>query len=301
MSETELKNEMQLPSIAKLHLKERPAPGWFKPKLLRQPFFLKALGLLLSYSTISGFLQYLYKTHQIIGEIKDMYSIALHLFLFIGGFALLGHLNLKRFLIIFLNIPIIQIWEYFIYNKRNDIYIFYFLIATWPVFYFVWKNPELMASFGLRKKKILSDFLISVAVGSVFATYVYFVFKSYGVSFLNIGSVNVAAHLSGMCSQDLIFMNFIFAVWNRMLSRGLSQAGGMIALAVMVLALNTPLFVFYYLAGLVSAGKFAAGLFGSVLMFTLFMGITFRYLKNTLPATFLMVAVNEMLHIAGIQ
>lgn len=286
--------------VASLKLAESPAPGWHKISLLRQPFFIKAVIIMLCFSSTSSLLQYLYRVNLIASKMKDMYTVFLYIFMFAGGMALLEKLNWRKLAVILLNIPFFQAWEYFYYPENPKMHVFFVLTITWPLALFVIREPETMAEFGLRKAHILKDLAAAVVIGALIAVYVGAIFHMNGFAFKQTDPWQIASHTSGMLGQNIFYMMFIFAVWNRMRLMGISQMENLLTPAVLVICMQAPFFIAFYAAHVISAANFALGLGGSVLLFTFIMGVTFRFMRHPLAANFAMIAINEILVSVGI-
>ena len=285
-------------SIAALELSERAQPGIARISAFRQPVLHRALLFVACYSLIVGVLQYVYKTGHISAEFKNLYAVFLYLFLFAGALNITGCLTPGRFALILINIAMFQTWETVFYNNAG-LKVYYFFFASWLILWWTWREPEMMNRLGLRKSGLIRDVLIGFMLSLLVLAYMVFVANKFGFP-ASYKLRDIALHASIMLPQNLVTYNFLFALWNELQKRGISQAESILVLTFLIILLVAPQAVAFYAAGAVSPGICAGTIFMSTLLFVLLVLLTFRTMRNTFPAACVSTAAIEALVMIGI-
>jgi len=283
--------------IGGFRLTASPRPGREEFSVFRAPYFIKAILLISCYGLTLGIMMYLFWTGKISVEIKDLYSVGIYIFLLAGGLHIVGELDMKRFALILLCVVVEETYDTLSNNYVADV--FSFFVKSWPILWWLWREPEMMARLGLRKDRLARDALAALLLTAVLMVYVITLFSAYGFDF-RMDPGYVIAHASCLLPENIIIFCFIFAVWNRLNDRGVSQVNMILMFLLLILPMQFPVFFASYLSGTVKPGLCLCSLLANTLLFVLLMSVTFNRFRNSLPATFMFSAIIEILVVIGI-
>jgi hypothetical protein len=301
MKNADEKNRRQTETARALALLELAgAPTAAEPvfRLLRSPFFLRALLYFFCYGLTAGVFQYLYKTGVFSVQAKDCYVFAMFLFLLVGGLRLLGKLTPARATTIVLFAGILQLSLY-LYSQTRWGYIAYFLLAAVMLAVWLWTAPDVAADFGLRRRRLFADIGVTVLLTTVFSAYFAFLLHNMGFA-MKFRAWVIVPHALGQLPENFITFGFIYAVWNRLQEKGITQAGSIGMFALTIIMMQTPVIVAFRAAGTVNTIQMFSAIISSALIFVLIMSLTFRNLRTALPAVFLLTAMQEIIKMAGV-
>lgn len=276
-------------ALAGLRIAPDAHPGWSSVRHLRTPLFLKAMLIYTAFGLIVGVLYGLYHAGLIPFEIKDFHVTSSFLIVFGGGLCIHGELTARRAALLVIAAIFNQAWLFHMW----DMYPWSLLnvaVGGWLPAWLVWSEPELMARFGLRRESLGRDLLIALAMGALAMAYLLPVLIAYGFD-ASLRQDKVLSYAANALPMNLLNYMFLFSVWNALERRGISRIESMGALLAMLFLQQVFTWAEIIINGFLSPGMALGSMAANIMLLVLTFGFAFRVFRNTLPAVFIVTAI----------
>jgi hypothetical protein len=282
-------NEEAARALAALRVLPGAPSGWSAVRHLRTPLFLKALVIYTIFGMIVGVLYGLYHAGRIPFEIKDLHVTSSFLVVFGGGLYIHGELTARRAALLALAAAINQTWLFFMWDEYPWSLLNVF-VGGWLPLWWAWANPDLMARFGLRRATLGRDLLVALVMAALVMAYLVPVFAAYGYA-AEFKADKVLSYAANALPMNLLNYAFLFSIWNALERRGISRLESMAALLAMLLLQQGFTWAEMVLTGFLPPGMAFGGMAANIMLLVLTFGYAFRVFRNTLPAVFIVTAI----------
>lgn len=144
--------------------------GWDRFNLLKSTLFRRAVLCMAAYGIAAGLFWYLFNMQLIDIGNRMFFNHVATLSLFVGGLYISGNLAVRSTPLIAVFLVVSCAWQYFFYDN-DQLKIYGVVCSSWLYLWWVWKEPEMMEEFGLRKKHFFSDTLKALLLLGIVLAY----------------------------------------------------------------------------------------------------------------------------------
>ena len=285
-------------AVSGMELAPDVAPGGdVRNTSLKHPVFIRAVAFVTLYGATSLVRWIVFVLGYSDFVLMNVQAVILYLCFFSGGLAIIGKLTPKRFVLVMINAAVCVTWEV-LFKGNQPMRMLTIFPSLWLPFLWVWTEPDIMRSFGLRKETLFRDMGISIAISAAIFAYTTTLFISFGYNFEQDIWKNLSL-ISAALVNNFFWMIFVYLVWNRLDQAGLSRMSSLVVLFILINLYIFPTVIAFTVAGRVSVIMSVAGLLSNTIIAIFVTFTTFRYMKNVLPAIFMQTAVQGIVLMMG--
>jgi hypothetical protein len=274
-----------------------PPAEWTSPGIFSQPLLFKASAILAVSGVIAGILSILYARHMIGVTEKDFLVGSYYAIMFGGALRLSGKLDAKRAAMLIASVIVFQTWNTLFFHTPLAVVVV--ALGLWLPLYWMWTDPDTMKELGLVKKGIPVYFLTGLMMAAALVSYFAWGMKNFGFTF-KIEPWRLIVNSAQVLPMYISIFCFLFMVWNRLKSIGLSPIAMLLALAILSASLNAPVFILVGKATGTPLFISLAGFASITGVMALSTHLTFGRFRSALPAACLFTAMSTLLLLTGL-
>lgn len=295
--------ENEKESLELLEVADGAQPGWARAPVFRDRSFIKAAALIAGYGIIVSVMHYLFNRGRLPYYGMDMYRALIFAAFLGGGLHIAGFLDRRKSALIGLTAAASQVWHFLFFEtgafNSPAMYCLIFLINCLPLAIWLKTDPEMMAAVGLRRGKLAADAAKALAMAAALGALFGYCFHVFNLP-LKENAATIAATAADFTPQQIFMTILFFSLWQKLRAKGLTIFEGVLVFAFLFLILNAPIFTVFTINGKIKPIQGVTGLAAGVLINSVVIPVTFRYLKNPLPASFLMTSFLLIATAAGV-